>query len=147
MHTWWPLKHLFSHNKTSSWLDRLSSDERKALFQAARSLAPSIKRKFRIRQKEIEVKRQEVVKRRAEAVARKELKAVQEKGKLTKEIENLGGLWTSRAEVEDGLEQLERNTKKVEALKVQINFRHKVLGQAHPNKDVLSFHIIESSTQ
>ncbi len=94
---------LFSHNKTSSWLNRLSSDERKALFQAARTLAPCIKRKFKVRQEEIEVKRQEDVKRRAEAIARKELKAVQEKEKLTKEVEHLGGLWTSRAEVEDGL--------------------------------------------
>ena len=130
---------LFSHNKTSSWLNRLSSDERKALFQAARTLAPCIKRKFKVRQEEIEVKRQEDVKRRAEAIARKELKAVQEKEKLTKEVEHLGGLWTSRAEVEDGLEHLERNAKKVEALKVQINFRHKVLGQTHPNKDAFKF--------
>ena len=57
------------------------------------------------------------------------------------------GLWTSRAEVEDGLEQLVRNTKKVEALKLQINFRNKVLGPTHPNKDLLSFHEIESRTQ
>ena len=37
---------LFSHNKTSSCLGTLSCDKRKALFQAARNLAPSIRRKF-----------------------------------------------------------------------------------------------------
>ena len=63
---------------------------------------------------------------------------MQEKEKLTKDNEKLG-LWTSRAEVEGGLEQLVRNTKKVEALKVQINFRNKVLSQTHPNKDVFKF--------
>jgi len=123
---------LFSHNKTSSWLDKLSCEERKALFQAARSLAPSIKERFEIRQQEIALKRQEDLKCRAEAIARKELKTVQEKEKVTKEIEKVG-LWTSRAEVEDGLEQLVRNSKKFEALKLQINFRNKVLGQTHPN--------------
>jgi len=129
---------LFSHNKTSSWLDKLSCEERKALFQAARSLAPSIKERFEIRQQEIALKRQEDLKCRAEAIARKELKTVQEKEKLTKEIEKVG-LWTSRAEVEDGLEQLVRKSKKFEALKLQINFRNKVLGQTHPNKHVFKF--------
>ena len=33
---------LFSHNKTSSWLDGLLCEERKELFRAARSLQPSI---------------------------------------------------------------------------------------------------------
>ena len=125
---------LFSHNKTSSWLGTLSCDKRKALFQAARNLAPSIRRKFQIRQ-EIEAKCQDDLRKRAEAIARKELKAVKEKEKLTKEIEKMG-LWTGRAEVEDGLV---RNTKKMEALKVQINFRNKALGQTHPNKDVFKF--------
>ena len=60
---------------------------------------------------------------------------MQEKEKLTQEIEKVG-LWTSR---EEGLEQLVRNTKKVEVLKLQINFRNKVLCQTHPNKDVLKF--------
>lgn len=125
---------LFSHNKTSSWLDGLSCEERKALFKAARSLAPSIKSKFKARQQEIEVKRQEDLKCRAEAIARRELKAVQEKQKLTKELEQMG-LWSSRAEVEDGLEQLVGNMKKVKALKLQINFRNKVLSQTHANKE------------
>ena len=129
---------LFSHNKTSSWLDSLSCEERKTLFQAARSLAPSIKRKFKLRQQVIEVKRQEDLRRRAEAIACKELKAVQEREKLTKEMEKVG-LWTSRAEVEDGLEKLARKTRKIEVLKLQINFRNKVLGQKHPNKDVFRF--------
>lgn len=60
------------------------------------------------------------------------------KTKLTKELEQVG-LWSNRAEVEDGLEQLVGNTKKVKALKVQINFRNKVLGQTHANKDVFKF--------
>ena len=129
---------LFSHNRTATWLDQRSCDETKTLLQAARTLAPSLRMKFKARRQEIESKRQEDLKKRAEAIARKELKAVKEKEKLTKGIQKTG-LWTSRTEVEDGLDEFVKSTKKKEALKLQINFRKKVLGQNHPNKSIFKF--------
>ena len=72
---------------------------------------------------------------RAETIARRELKAVQEKERLTKEIGKVG-LWT---EVDDGLDGFVKNAKKREVLKLQINFRKRVLCQNHPNKAVFKF--------
>lgn len=129
---------LFSHNKTSSWMEQLTCDERKRLLQAARTLAPTIREKFRARRQEIEARREEALAKKAETIARRQLKEVQQKEKLTKGIETLG-LWTSRDEIEDGLQAFVKQVKKREALKLQINFRHKVLGQTHTNKDVFKF--------
>ena len=50
----------------------------------------------------------------------------------------MGGLWINRAEVENGLKLLKK-TAKIKALKLQINFRRKVLGQSHPDKSVFLF--------
>ena len=129
---------LFSHNRTATWLDQCSCDETEKLLHAARMLAPSLRMKFKARRQEIERKRQEDLQKRAEAIARKELKAIKEKEKLTKGIEKVG-LWTSRMEIEDGLDGFVKKTKKLEVLKLQINFRKKVLGQNHPNKTIFNF--------
>ena len=99
---------------------KLSCSEREQLLQAARTLAPTIREKFKVQRKEIEAKREEDVKKRAEAIARKEVRAVQEKEKLAKRIEKLG-LWINRTEIEDGLAMFVKQTKKKEALKLQIN--------------------------
>ena len=61
-----------------------------------------------------------------------------EKEKLTKEIEAFG-LWTSKAKVEDGIKSCTKQKGKKAALKLQINFRRKVLGQTHPDKAVFQF--------
>lgn len=55
---------------------------------------------------------------------------IKEKQRLTKEIEAVG-FWISRSDVDSGLEKC-GNKKK--ALKIQIQFRDKVLCQKHPNK-------------
>jgi E1A/CREB-binding protein len=129
---------MFAHNKSSVWMERLTSDERAKLLDAARTLAPTLRAKFKARRQEIAARREEDVQRRVEANARKKLKAVREKEKLTKDIEKLG-LWINRTEIEDGIDAFVKQAKKKEALKLQIKFRHKVLGQTHPNKDVLKF--------
>lgn len=66
------------------------------------------------------------------------MKAVKEKEKLTKEIQKFG-LWTSRDEIEDGIEVFVKQAKKKEVLKLQINFRRKFLGQTYTNNDVFKF--------
>lgn len=49
---------------------------------------------------------------------------------LTKQIQKVG-LWTSRHEIEEGLSKLKTASSKRDTLKLQINFRRKVLGQTH----------------
>ena len=129
---------LFAHNKTSLWMNKLSSDERSKLLEAARTLAPSFKEKFKTRRQELLQRREEDLEKRERNNARKRLKTLKEKESLTKEIQ-VHGLWTSRTEVDDGLKLLANQTKKKNILKLQISFRHKVLGQTHHNKDVFKF--------
>lgn len=57
---------------------------------------------------------------------------------MTKKLSPLG-LWSNRDEVESGLQKITSKKDKLEALKVQINFRRKVLGQSHEDKSVFYF--------
>ena len=81
---------MFAHNKTSLWMEKLTYDERERLLKTARTLSPKFRAKFQERRREIEARRIKDLEKRAEAIARKELKAVAEKEKLTKEIAVFG---------------------------------------------------------
>ena len=82
---------LFSHNKTATWLEQRSCHETKKLLQAARTLAPSLRMKFKARRQESEDKRQEDLQKRAETIARNKLKSVKEKErKLRKGLMKMG---------------------------------------------------------
>ena len=61
---------LFSHNKTASWLDKQSSKNKEELLQVARTLAPTIKKKYVERKKEIEKRCEENLTKRQEEIAR-----------------------------------------------------------------------------
>lgn len=129
---------LYSHNKSSIWLEKRTHEERESLFQAARTMAPVIREKFKRRRQEIERRQEESLIKKQEAIARRTAKLVREKEKLTKEIEKTG-LWLSRADVEFGLERITKKSDKKAALKLQINFRHKVLCQSHHDNTVFKF--------
>ena len=129
---------MFAHNKTSLWMEKLTYDERERLLKTARTLSPKFRAKFQERRREIEARRLKDLEKRAEAIARKELKAVAEKEKLTKEIA-VFGLWTSKVEVENGIKLCRDQKEKRNALKLQISFRHKVLNQTNPDKSVFKF--------
>ena len=49
------------------------------------------------------------------------------------------GLWLNRADVENSLQSLKKKKDKLQILKLQINFRHKVLGQSHFDSSVFKF--------
>ena len=102
---------MFAHNKTSLWMEKLTYDERERLLKTALTLSPKFRAKFQER-REIEARSIKDLEKRAEAITRKELKAVAEKEKLTKEIA-VFGLWTSKVEVENGI-KLCRDQKKRE---------------------------------
>ena len=127
---------LFAHNKTSFWMAHLSREEREELFQVALKLAPAFKEKFKGKRQEIEMKRKQDMEKKIEENTRKELRAAQEKENLTKKIQEYGGLWTKRGEVE-----CTRITCNEEERSSEIanEFSKKVLGQAHNNKEVFKF--------
>lgn len=83
---------LYSHNKSACWLEQKAQEEREILLQAARTMAPVIRDKFKRRRQEIERRQDESLAKKQQALAQKEAKVVQEKEKVTKEIETIG-LW------------------------------------------------------
>lgn len=95
-------------------------------MKAARTLAPSIKAKFKARHEEIQKKHEEALLKKQQAVKKKEARELMEKEKLTTEIGKVG-LWMNRAEVIRGIGAVSKRTDKLKLLKLQINFRHKVL--------------------
>ena len=129
---------LYSHNHTSEWPQSKSVEEREKLFKVARELSSIQKSKFLKRRDEIIEKRQAAVLRKELESIKKREKEVRMKETLTKQIQKVG-LWTSRSEVEEGLSKLKTATLKRDALRLQINFRRKVLGQTHTDKNVFLF--------
>ncbi len=78
-----------------------------------------------------------VEKRRKELLQKKE-KELKEKEDLTLKIQQTG-LWTTRREVKEKLDQIKCKKDKLSVLKSQLNFRRKVLNQSHTDKFVFQF--------
>ena len=60
---------LYSHNKTSSWLEKQSHEEKEKLLHMAQTLAPTIRTKFKVRRREIEAKHEKVLIKKQEDIA------------------------------------------------------------------------------
>lgn len=129
---------LFSQNKTSDWLENKTAEERERLIKAARTLTKHHRTNFKKRREEIETKRRELQEERERELAKKRAKELKEKESLTLMIQQFG-LWTTSEEVLQCVDQLRTKKAKVDALKVQINFRKKVLNQCHEDKLVFQF--------
>ena len=84
------------------------------------------------------MRREEALIKKQYDIAQKETKKALEKEKLTKEMEKIG-LWTNAIEIEDGLETVLKRAEKIKLLKLQIKYRHKILGQTHHDKSVFQF--------
>ena len=79
------------------------------------------------------------MKRKEKENFQKKEKEIQVKEALTNKKIHVVGLWTSKMEVEEGLQQLKSAKAKRDALKFQLNFRKKVLEQHHDDKSVFVF--------
>ena len=129
---------MYSHNKTSLWLQNKTCEERKVLFQAARALAPSIRKQFKMRSEEIQLRLEQMMVKKQEEIKAKEQKILMRKEALTKSIAVVG-FWLNREHVEEGLQKLTKQKEKVQVLKLQINFRHYVLAQSHSDSSLFRF--------
>ena len=123
---------LFSHNKTSTWLDSKTPQEKERLFQAAHTMTSVHRANFQKKRVESERRRKEQQERKEKERLLKEKKATEEKKKNSHV-----GLWTSEAEVCEGLDALARANEKKDALKLQLKFR--VLSQTYHDKTVFQF--------
>ena len=128
---------LFSLNHTYEWLAAKEATERREIIVRARKDVKSLRLKYKKRQAEI------LDVRRRNLEAERQLKEKREKDrvaglqKLQKELEKIGGLWTSEEEVDSGLAKLDTpgrsaNKVKLDAVKTQIAHRKKVLEQKFP---------------
>ena len=129
---------LYSHNKTSSWLEKQPLDDRKKLIEVARKLAPSVRKKFNERRQAIEERRADALLKRQEDITRRKMRATQENDKLTQEIQSIG-LWMNRGDIERGLQNILKKAEKLRILKVQLKFRQKVLTQPYPDSSIFAF--------
>lgn len=129
---------LYSHNKTSAWLQSKTPDERKRLFHAARTMTSLHRKNFAKRREEIVTRRMEAIARRERELLKKRTNELKKKEELTLRIQRIG-LWTSRKDMQDCLDGMSTKKAKIDALKVQINFRRKVLGQTHADKAIFQF--------
>ena len=129
---------LYSHNKTAVWLENKTIEEKKRLLHAARTLTSVHRANFRKRREDIELKRKEILLQKEKEQMKKTEKEIREKEELTKKI-NLVGLWTTQDEVLTGLDKIVGKKAKKDALKLQISFRKKVLGQTSDNQTLFQF--------
>ena len=129
---------LFCQNKTSDWLHSKSQEEQDRLLQAARKLTKAHRINFQKRREEIETRRMKALIQKERELFQKTEKELKEKEDLTLKIQKYG-LWTTCLEVDQHLCELKSKKAKVDALKLQINFRRKVLNQSHAKKQVFQF--------
>jgi E1A/CREB-binding protein len=129
---------LYSHNKTSIWLQQQTAEDIEKLLKAVQTLAPTIKTKFKERREIIETRREALLLKKQAELSRKNMQTVKEKEMLTKEIEKIH-LWTTRDDVVNSLAQISKKSDKIQALKLQIKFRDKVLNQTNIDRSVFKF--------
>ena len=109
-------------------------EERRAIVAKARKDVPTLRRLYKERQAEIQrVRRENLERERAEA-ERKERERLAEIARLQSDLQEAGGLWTTADDVDAALARLTTgrrgdNKVKLEAIKLQIRFRQKVICQ------------------
>ena len=130
---------LYAYNRTSSWLEQKTIEQKQKLLQAARTMVPTVRAKFKMRRDELEARRIVALAKKQADIQKQHLKLVHEKESLTKEIEKVG-LWTTKSDIETGVRVMLKKTAKIKSLKLQLKFREKVLCQIDSsNKSLFKF--------
>ena len=134
-------------NKTGEWLDAKGEEERAQIILQAKKDAPAIKAKYKERQEAIVAERRANLERAMAEKERQQRSKAAEVTKLCVNLQALGGLWESDDDVKDGLKRLGDARKSVilEAIKVQMQYRRKVLEQKLPDAKMWNFSAAGSS--
>ena len=101
------------------------------LFQVARILAPTMKKRFADRKKAIEKKCEEDLVKRQEETARVQHKKLLQKQKLTQEIKSID-LWTNQTEVNSALGNLHTKMQRQRHSSYNLIFGKKFLAKFIP---------------
>ena len=129
---------MYSHNKTRKWLADLPKDEKEKLIEESRKEGKVIRRQFKVRLSEIEAKRLDIQNQRRRQMEERERKRLKNLETFTADV-CFYGLWQSAQQIEEGLENLNTETEKRNALQSQLRFRKNVLKQKHDDKHVYNF--------
>ena len=130
---------LFSNNKTMNWLTSKSPEEVQHLLQTARKIAPEFRRLFKERKQNILEARIRALHEKQHALEAARIKQLRLKENLTKDIVQYG-LWQSKEDIAEGVAKERSKTAKLSALKVQFNFRKRVLDQrSYCHKELFLF--------
>ena len=124
---------LFSNNKTASWLSTKSVKEREELFKKARKLAPEFRQQYKKRREKLLEDRSKILREKQMALQHAHRKLLHDKEKLTEEI-MVFGLWQSEDQIRECLASIKSTPEKLRVLKLQLDFRKKVLGQCGPKE-------------
>ena len=126
---------LFVLNKTWAWLMSKPEEEREELIRSCQRQVPAMKEKFKARAKELEQELARRQQQQQQEKAAKETKEVEKKQALIDAVGDIGGLWKTVEQMDQELTKLreesrgEGRTKRVAAIKTQINYRKRVLVQ------------------
>ena len=85
---------MWQSNKASLWLDQLDDNEKAQAMERARKGVHKLHAKIKSRHEVLKVQIREKRLKKQEEKERKEEKQINEKIKLTHDIQNIGGLWT-----------------------------------------------------
>ena len=108
------------------------------MLHKARSSSSGLKQQYQVRRKKLIEDRAKLLQEKQASLLCLRKKKVREKENLTKAVMKFG-LWQNEQHVVDGLAKLKSKTSKLHALKVQLDFRQKVLEQCPTDKSI--FHL------
>ena len=129
---------LFRKNKCATWLDNKDCVEKNAILTSSRKRVHTLRGNFLHKLAEFSERRKENLQQKQERLSKLRQKQFEKKEDLTKNIMYYG-LWQSPAEIDEKLSTIKTQKEKLEALKVQINFRKSVLEQPVSDKHLLQF--------
>ncbi|VDI15709.1 Hypothetical predicted protein [Mytilus galloprovincialis] len=116
----------------------METEKKTQIFKIARERAPAMLKQFKLRKEHIKNQHILLLKNKREEKLRKENSKQQELQSLTKDIEKIGGLWVTSQDINKNLKKL-NETEKMEAVKLQLKFRKKVLKCNPEDKFLLQF--------
>ena len=127
-----------SNNKTTEYLAAVPEAEKNMLISAVRKDV-SKQRMLETSQKKnlLEAKIKILNEKRA-AVSKKQEKQQQQKQQLLEDLQKIGGLWSSKDQVESELAKRPLREHKI-VLKTQLSSRRKLLNQSHQNMTLFQF--------
>ena len=129
---------LYACNHTGKYLASKSEEERRQIILQSRRDAPALRKLYRERRDEVQRARRENLEKERAEKEKKEQESLAEKERLVKTVEAIGGLWTTPETIEAGLERVAAERRgdkaKLDAIKSQILYRKKVMGQNIPAK-------------